>query len=93
MNTILSSWKSTVSGILSFLTTTGVVLLATGTSFLSSKATTIITIGLALARAYMGLISQDADKVIVTTPADPTPHVEPAHPVPDNPAATHVTKP
>lgn len=60
MTTILASWKSTLAGVLSFLTTTGVVLLATGNSILSPKVTVGITIGLALARAYMGLIEKDA---------------------------------
>ncbi len=90
MNTILASWKSSVAGILSFLTTTGVVLLATGTSFLSPKVTSFITIGLALARAYMGLIQADADKVLATVPGSPEPKVVPGHLVPDMPGATAV---
>lgn len=72
MNAILTNWKSTLSGILSFLTTTGVVLLATGNSILNSKATTIVTIALALARAYMGLISKDPDKITSTDVAKAT---------------------
>lgn len=72
MNTILASWKSTLAGILSFLTTTGVVLLATGNSVFSPKVTTWMTIGLALARAYMALITKDADKITSTDVAKAT---------------------
>jgi hypothetical protein len=72
VNTLLASWKSTLAGVLSFLTTTGVVLLATGNSVFSPKVTTWMTIGLALARAYMGLIQKDADKVTTTDVAKAT---------------------
>lgn len=60
MSTIITHWKSTANGVLALLITTGVVLLATGSTVLSPKATTYITIGLAVARAYVGLISKDA---------------------------------
>ena len=69
------------------------MLLATGTSFLSPKVTTYITIGLALARAYMALITTDADKVLAVVPGNPIPQVVSAHSIPDNPQATPVVKP
>ncbi len=96
MNNFLSSWKSTVTGLLSFLVATGTVILAYTAAVpgnaTMAKITTGITIGLALCRAWMGLIQQDADSVKAVTPAGDVKSV-PAHPVPDNPADTAVVPP
>ena len=72
MTYLFTHWKSTVNGILAFLITTGVVLLATGNALLSPKVTTYLTIGLALARAYVGLISKDASALTATDIATQT---------------------
>lgn len=93
MNTILSSWKSSLTGLLSFLTTTGLILLASGSNILNPTATKYVTLGLALARGYMALISKDPDKVMAMVPGSPTPQAVSAHPVPDNPAAKPVINP
>lgn len=59
--------KSTITGVLSFLTTTGLILLATPTTgnmmLLSPRVVQWVTLGLALARGYTGLITKDAEKV------------------------------
>jgi len=60
MTTIFTHWKSTANGVLALFITTGLVLLATGSTLLSPKMTVYITIGLAVARAWTGLISKDA---------------------------------
>src|ERR1700691_4063958 len=57
MTTIFTHWKSTANGVLALFITTGLVLLATGSTLLSPKMTVYITIGLAVARAWTGLIS------------------------------------
>ena len=69
MNNFIVSWKSSVNGILAFLITTGTVLLATGNSLFSPHITLYLTIGLALCRAYVGLIQADADKALSTQTA------------------------
>jgi hypothetical protein len=69
MHNYIVSWKSSVNGILAFLITTGTVLLATGNSLFSPHITLYLTIGLALCRAYVGLIQADADKVLSTQTA------------------------
>ena len=69
---ILSNWKSTVNGILAFLITTGTILLASGNSLISPKVTIYITLGLALARGYVGMLEKDADKVTSTDVAKAT---------------------
>jgi hypothetical protein len=66
--------KSTLQGVLSFLTTTGLILLAAPTTtgntmILSPKVVQWITLGLALARGYTGMITKDAETI---TSADVT---------------------
>ena len=72
MNSFLVNWKSSINGILAFLITTGTVLLATGNALFSAHITLYITIGLALCRAYVGLIEKDADAQQPAAPSAPS---------------------
>ena len=63
VSTIMAHWKSTANGLLGLAITTGVVLLATGSTLLTPKMTMYITLGLALARGYVLVISKDASAI------------------------------
>lgn len=90
MNMILTHWKTTVSSVLTVLIATGTYFMAVPSTIISQKWATIITIVVGLAKVWLGLVQQDAGVVVATTPANPTPHAEPAHEVPDSPAAQPV---
>lgn len=91
MISILTSWKSTVSGILT-------ATLATSAAFLAPPLNTLVSAKVILwlgafqiiGKIWIGLISQDAGVVLATSPANPVPHSEPAHEVPIDPAAKAV---
>ena len=57
---IFTHWKSTANGVLALFITAGLALLATGSTVLSPKMVTYITIGLGVARAITGMMSKDA---------------------------------
>jgi L-2-hydroxyglutarate oxidase LhgO len=59
-STVLTHWKSTANGVLALGITVGLALLATGSTLLTPKMTTYITLGLAVARAITGAMSKDA---------------------------------
>jgi hypothetical protein len=60
ISTIMTHWKSTVNGLLALFITVGLALLATGSTVLSPKMVTYITVGLGVARAIVGFMSKDA---------------------------------
>jgi hypothetical protein len=60
MSTVMTHWKSTANGVLALGITVGLALLATGSTLLTPKVTTYITLGLAVARAITGALSKDA---------------------------------
>ena len=92
MNSIFVHWKSTVSGILTVaLATIGpLIALPNIQTFLSPKTLMIMGAFSVVGKVWVSLITQDAGVVMATTPGDPTPHAEPAHEVPDSPAAKPV---
>lgn len=93
MNNILTHWKSTVSGILTVtLSTTAAFLAPPMSSLISSKWVLWIGAFQVVGKIWISSIQQDAGVVVATTPANPTPHAEPAHEVPDAPAAVIVPK-
>ena len=85
----LTHWKSTASGFLTIALITTSTLLGFP-NVLNQRTTVILLIVQALAKAYIAVISQDAGTTLATTPGDPTPHAEPSHEVPDQPAARAV---
>lgn len=93
MNNILSHWKSTVSGLLT-------ATLATSAAFLAPPLNTLVSAKVILwlgafqiiGKVWIGMISQDPDKVMAIVPGNPVPQAVPAHPLPDNPLAVPVTK-
>lgn len=52
-----------------------------------------LSFGAGLARLYVGLQQQDADRVLAQLPGQPVPEPVPAHPVPDDPKAKVVVDP
>lgn len=102
MNNFLTHWKSTTAGILSFLITTlttisallaGNDLSAGGGIATIHKSTEIVigvNVGLALCRAWLGLITKDAGTVTAVTPANPVPHTELSTEIPIDPKAVVV---
>jgi len=62
-STIFTHWKSTANGLLAAFITGGVILVATPNPIVTPKVATYITLGLALARAYVGMISKDASSL------------------------------
>lgn len=91
MTSILTSWKSTVSGVLT-------ATLATSAAFLAPPLNTLVSAKVILwlgafqiiGKIWIGLISQDAGVVLATSPANPVPHAEPAHETPVDPTASPV---
>jgi len=59
---------------------------------LPPKASIPVT-AIALLRAVIDFLKQDAGQTTVVTPDNPTPHLEPSSEVPDNPAAVVVKEP
>jgi hypothetical protein len=62
---VTTHWKSSANGILAFLIATGTVIVAftaTVPGAETAKITTGVTLGLALCRAWVGLLQKDADK-------------------------------
>lgn len=95
----LTHWKTTVSGILSFLVTTLMTVSGfmgandvntEGTLQSHTKYAAYVTIALALCRAWIGFLQMDAGTTTAVTPSNPTPHAEPSHEIPDSPAAVPV---
>lgn len=67
--TIKAPSKSTIEGVLSVLTTIGLVLLASNSPLIGKKADEWITLILAVSRGLTGLLTKDAETV---TSADVT---------------------
>jgi hypothetical protein len=105
MNTALTHWKTTVNGILAFLITTLTVfsgflgtidVTSSGPSVSSIHVSTWVSVGvtlaLALCRAWVGLLQQDAGQ----TPAIPAGGgpvtLVPSHEIPNDPKATPILK-
>ena len=59
-STVLTHWKSTANGVLALFITIGVTMMATNSPLLTPRVTLWITMGLAVARAVVGLLSKDA---------------------------------
>jgi hypothetical protein len=88
MNTILTHWKSSVSGLLT-------ATLATSAAFLAPPLNTLIPakwvlyLGAAqiIGKVWIGLISQDAGTVQAVIPGQPGIQTVPSHEIPDDPKA------
>lgn len=63
MQPFLTHWKSTANGALAFFITTGTILIASGSTLISPHLVVWITLGLAVARGWVGMLEKDADKV------------------------------
>lgn len=63
---ISTHWKTAANGVLAFLIATGTVIVAftaTIPGAETAKITTGVTLGLALCRAWVGLLEKDSDKL------------------------------
>lgn len=96
---LANNWKSTAAGILSFGIATLTTLLAyqipmailnPGQTKMYLYFTIIGNVILALFRAWIGLITQDAGTTLATVPGSPTPQVVPSHEIPNQIAAKAV---
>jgi hypothetical protein len=87
--TIFTHWKSTVQGLLVFITVTCQVLSAS--SIFNGKAANIVSLISALAFAYIGVISKDSGVQVASIAGGP-PRAVPSHEVPDSSAAVPVKK-
>jgi hypothetical protein len=91
MNTILTHWKSSLSGILT-------ATLATSAAFLAPPLNTMVSAKVILwlgafqivGKIWIGLISKDAGTTLAITPGSTTPEAVPSHELPDQPAARAV---
>lgn len=66
---ISTHWKTAANGVLAFLIASGTVIVAftaTVPGAETAKITTGVTLGLALCRAWVGLLEKDADKITST---------------------------
>src|ERR1700749_4757458 len=97
------SWKSSLSGFLSFMgltlgvITSGLAPLAalnpsSALARYSAIGTAISTIMCGLGKAWVGLLIQDKGTELATMPNSSEPVVVPAHEMPDDPAATPVAE-
>jgi hypothetical protein len=84
------NWKSTVSGLLSFVIATGAVITAIPNHIVSSKVSGIATIAVGLAKAWVGLIATDAGVVAAITRDGGAPVAMPSTEVPLQPGAVVV---
>ena len=89
---MLVSWKSTVSGILTVaLATIGpLMVMPDFQTVVSPKELKYLMIFSVVGKVWVSLIQQDAGVVVATSPANPVPHAEPSHEVPDSPMASVV---
>jgi hypothetical protein len=87
----LTSWKSTVSSILTATLATSAAFLAPPMNQLVSPKV-VLWIGAAqiIGKIWIGLISQDAGTTMAVKPGVPGPIALPSHEVPDDPAARAV---
>ena len=106
MQKFLAHWKTTANGILAFLITTLTILsgfLGTGdltqagngsigSIHVSTWVATGITVALALCRAWIGLLQQDAGSQLAKVPGAPEAAVVPSHETPDDPNAVVVVQ-
>jgi hypothetical protein len=81
--TIFTHWKSSVQGLLVFITTTCGVLTASG--MLNANATKYVALASALGFAYIGIISKDSGVQVATVAG--VPQAVTSHEVPDDPTA------
>lgn len=89
MNHFLTSWKSTLQGLLTglmTLPTLGVI-----TSVLSPKEAAWITIIAFVSKQTLAGFQVDAGVVLATTPTNPVPHAVDSSEVPLDPTAVPVT--
>jgi len=87
------NWKTTASGILSFLMITGTFVsgyFALNQSPTALKISGIATFVSSLAKVYIGALLTDAGKTPVVLPGSPVVQMAASHETPDNPAATPV---
>jgi hypothetical protein len=91
MNSALTHWKSTVSGILTTtLATTAAFLAPPMNSLISSKHVLWIGAFQVLGKIWISLITQDAGTVLAKVPGSSDPQIVPAHSVPDDPKAVAI---
>jgi hypothetical protein len=90
-DSVLTHWKSTVSGILTVtLSTTAAFLVPPLSALIAPKHVLYITAIQAVGKIWIAIITQDAGTVMATVPGNPEPQAVAAHSVPDNPKATPV---
>jgi hypothetical protein len=82
---IVTGWKTTANGLLALGITIILALQASGAAVMSTKTAAYLSIGLAVCRAMVGLIEQDAGKVPAITPEGKVTSVD-SHETPDDPA-------
>ena len=88
MATMFTHWKSTANGVLIFVIVTCGVL--AGDNILPAKWAGIVALIMALARAYVGIISMDAGTVLAKVPGIAEPQAVASHEIPDDPKAKAV---
>lgn len=76
-------WKSSAAGLLNLVIVTSGAL--AGFSMLSVKHASIVALAGSLARAYVGLISQDSGTVLAKVPGDPIPQAVASTEIPIDP--------
>ncbi len=88
MSTAFTHWKSSANGVLIFIIVTCGVL--AGDNILPSKWAGIVALIMALARAYVGIISMDAGTTLAKVPGISAPQAVPSHEIPDDPKSKAV---
>jgi hypothetical protein len=86
-----SHWKTTANGILGFFIATGAVLTAVPSSFINPKISAGLTVSLALARAWVGILQQDAGTTTAIVPGSGVQPV-PSHEIPDDENIKEIVK-
>jgi hypothetical protein len=92
----LENWKTTASGLCSFLMATGLFVagyFALNQSPNALKITAVATFVSGLAKVYIGMLSTDGGKTAAIVPGSAGIQMVASHEVPDNPAATPVVPP
>ena len=89
MNHILTNWRTSLSGFLSFIIATGAVFTAMPPNWLNPKYSAGLTIAVGLAKAWVGMISKDAGTTEAIVPGQGVKVVE-SHETPNDPNAIPV---
>ena len=91
MNHILTNWRTSLSGFLSFVIATAAVFTALPPAWLNPKYSAALTIASGLAKAWVGLISKDAGTTEALVPGKGIESVA-SHETPNDPSAVPTAK-